>query len=64
MQDSPDWKRLADDTYVSGIQHNDEGERALAVLSGLPERHGDRVVSDAAARTAPAFGDPLVSPEP
>jgi len=55
-----DWKWLADNPDVSGLEHDNEGERSARIAAGLPERDGNRAVWSAGARGGVAFSDPLV----
>src|SRR6202034_3555202 len=52
---------LADDRDIAALQHDYQGEGALAAPF-IPERRGDRTVGGAACRRF-AFGDPFVGLE-
>ena len=58
-QHCPDRNRLADNSYVSCLEHNDQCKRTTAAALGLPKRHCDRAIGSFGT----AFRDPFVRPE-
>jgi len=56
----PDGKRLADNSDVPGLEHDDQRERARLVALSLPEWNRDRAIGNADTRSGVAFRDPLV----
>ena len=62
-EDCSNWRRLADNTDISGLKHDNKGERTPGIARGLPKRDGDRAVGGTRTGGRIAFCDPLVRSE-